>query len=49
MASPTESLGFDTSNEDPITFDPTDSDFMCNFLNVLHPMFEHIVDFWWID
>jgi len=45
-----KALDFDTSNRDPIPFDPTDPRFMYVYLNKLHRDLEAIAcDFWWID
>lgn len=43
-------LGHDTSNRDPIQFDPTSSKYMYAYFNTIHRRLEEIgCDFWWID
>ncbi len=43
-------LKFDTSNKDPIKFDPTDKKFLDAYFDVLKAGFEKEgLDFWWID
>ncbi|KAH8899028.1 glycoside hydrolase family 31 protein [Thozetella sp. PMI_491] len=43
-------LKFDTSNKDPIKFDPTDRKFLDAYFDVLKAGFEKQgLDFWWID
>lgn len=43
-------LGHDTSNKDPILFDPTNKKFMEAYLSILHRNIEkQACDFWWID
>lgn len=43
-------LGFDTSHQDPIEFDPTSQAYMHAFFNVVHRRLEKQgCDFWWID
>jgi hypothetical protein len=43
-------LGYDTTHNVPILFDPTSPKFMHAFLNVLHRKLEDEgCDFWWID
>ncbi|KAL6245349.1 hypothetical protein RBB50_007347 [Rhinocladiella similis] len=43
-------LGLDTSNKNPILFDPTSPKFMEAYLDILHRKLEDVAcDFWWID
>ncbi|KAK5240394.1 hypothetical protein LTR40_013854, partial [Exophiala xenobiotica] len=43
-------LDFDTSQKNPILFDPTSPKFMEAYLNILHRNLEKVAcDFWWID
>jgi alpha-glucosidase (family GH31 glycosyl hydrolase) len=43
-------LGHDTSNKDPVPFDPTSPTFMHAFFNVVHRSLEKKgCDFWWVD
>ncbi|EGY16196.1 hypothetical protein VD0002_g2534 [Verticillium dahliae] len=45
-----KAMGYDTSDNAPILFTPTDPNFMHAFLNVLHRSLEEDgCDFWWID
>ena len=45
-----ERLGHDTSNRDPIIFEPTSHEFMLAFFGLVHRRLEEIgCDFWWID
>lgn len=43
-------MGVDTASEEPVSFDPSDPMFMQYYYeDVLHPMEDEGVDFWWID
>ncbi|KAK5085752.1 hypothetical protein LTR05_005040 [Lithohypha guttulata] len=45
-----KAIGHDTSNKDPIVFDPTHKEFMDAYLSILHRNIEkQACDFWWID
>lgn len=45
-----QALGHDTTNKNPILFDPTNPKFMEAYLTILHRNIENIAcDFWWID
>ena len=45
-----EKMGIDPESEIPVEFDFTDPEFVKTYFNeVLHPMEEEGVDFWWLD
>lgn len=43
-------MGVDKANEEPVEFEASDDTFLgCYFDDILHPMEDEGVDFWWID
>ncbi|MFC8598974.1 TIM-barrel domain-containing protein [Isoptericola sp. NPDC057191] len=45
-----EATGVDPASAQPVSFDPTDPDFLRAYFELLHhPLEEQGVDFWWID